>query len=359
VRAGDETFVRARHILLRSPTEDDAIRDRLAGIRDQVAAGADFADMARRHSDDGSAANGGDLGWFGRGQMVEPFERGAFDAAVGEVVGPIQTQFGYHLIQVLGRTDREVQISDMALPVRADVATLNRMQEQLEDLRFYAEETGNFDAEATRLGLTVEQVQVEAGQQFLPGLGGSRAIMNFLETTRRGRISDVIELDDVFVVVRVDEIVSEGYRPFDEVRAELEPRVYVEKKKEVLSERLRRAIARTDFDGLPQALGVEKQTATGLSFNSSVIPGLGREPRFIGTALALEEGGTSGVVAGENAVYVIRVTAVHEPLPITDAERQRIREQLEQSRRSQVQNEWLTSLREKARVDDRRSRFLQ
>jgi foldase protein PrsA len=68
--------------------------------------GVDFAKLARENSiDTGSGMNGGDLGWFGRGQMVAEFENAAFSQEIGEIGKPVQTQFGYHIVQVLGRQE--------------------------------------------------------------------------------------------------------------------------------------------------------------------------------------------------------------------------------------------------------------
>lgn len=86
---------------------DDAATLALADeLYQRLMAGEDFATLAAEYSDDsGSAANGGDLGWFGRGQMVAPFEEGAFGLAVDEISEPVKTDFGYHIIQVLERDD--------------------------------------------------------------------------------------------------------------------------------------------------------------------------------------------------------------------------------------------------------------
>jgi peptidyl-prolyl cis-trans isomerase C len=84
--------VRASHILV--PTLEKAVT-----LKEQIAAGADFGTLAQQNSSCGSARNGGDLGMFSRGQMVKPFEDAAFNAEVGTVTDPVQTQFGYHLIK--------------------------------------------------------------------------------------------------------------------------------------------------------------------------------------------------------------------------------------------------------------------
>lgn len=84
--------VRASHILV--STLNEAV-----DLQEQITSGADFGHLASQHSKCPSGRNGGDLGMFGRGQMVKPFEDAAFGSEVGAVVGPVQTQFGYHLVK--------------------------------------------------------------------------------------------------------------------------------------------------------------------------------------------------------------------------------------------------------------------
>ncbi|MCU0672812.1 MAG: peptidylprolyl isomerase [Myxococcota bacterium] len=99
--------VRASHILLMyrgsmrstaSRSKEDAQRE-IAALEAQLAGGAEFGAIARAHSDCPSGASGGDLGKFGRGQMVKPFEDAAFGLEVGATSGVIETPFGYHLIR--------------------------------------------------------------------------------------------------------------------------------------------------------------------------------------------------------------------------------------------------------------------
>lgn len=85
--------IRASHILVNTKAEADKILNRLR-------AGARFEDLARKHSQCPSGRKGGDLGYFGRGQMVKPFEEAAFSMQKGQISQPVQTQFGYHLIMV-------------------------------------------------------------------------------------------------------------------------------------------------------------------------------------------------------------------------------------------------------------------
>ena len=90
------TQARASHILVKTEQQAQQIMKRLAD-------GEEFAAVARRFSSCPSGKNGGDLGWFGKGMMVPEFEKIAFEEQVGKVVGPVKTQFGYHVIKVTGR----------------------------------------------------------------------------------------------------------------------------------------------------------------------------------------------------------------------------------------------------------------
>lgn len=92
------TTASARHILVDS-------EEKCEDLKNQIADGADFADVAREHSTCPSGQRGGALGSFGRGQMVKEFEDVVFSADVGVVQGPVQTQFGYHLIEVTERSE--------------------------------------------------------------------------------------------------------------------------------------------------------------------------------------------------------------------------------------------------------------
>ncbi|MFW5694892.1 MAG: peptidylprolyl isomerase [Alkalispirochaeta sp.] len=105
--------VAARHIIFTTEgVEEDeraALQEELEEIRQEIVDGADFAEMAREHSQGPTASNGGDLGAFGRGQMVPEFENAAFDLEVGEISPVIETQFGYHIVQVTERIPAQAQ----------------------------------------------------------------------------------------------------------------------------------------------------------------------------------------------------------------------------------------------------------
>jgi parvulin-like peptidyl-prolyl isomerase len=121
-----EEQVWARHILVE--TEETAL-----DILQQIEDGGDFGDLARSESTGPTGVNGGDLGWFGRGRMVPEFEEAAFNAEIGEVAGPVETQFGFHLIQVVGHEDRPADpsaLDNLIFTALADL--LNQAKEEIE-----------------------------------------------------------------------------------------------------------------------------------------------------------------------------------------------------------------------------------
>ena len=89
---------KARHILVDSEAVAEALKEEIIG-------GTDFSDVAREHSLCPSSCEGGDLGSFSQGEMVPEFDEVVFSAEIGETHGPLQTQFGYHLIEITSRTD--------------------------------------------------------------------------------------------------------------------------------------------------------------------------------------------------------------------------------------------------------------
>ena len=114
----------ARHILLRSRaglSDQDAER-RLTGYRDQIRVKtADFAELAKKYSEDGSAPNGGELGWMGPGDLVPEFEQAMNRLQIGEVSNPVKTEFGWHLIQVLERREGQLTVEKQRQFARAAI----------------------------------------------------------------------------------------------------------------------------------------------------------------------------------------------------------------------------------------------
>jgi peptidyl-prolyl cis-trans isomerase C len=118
----------ASHILVK--TEDEAKK-----LLDEIKGGADFAEVAKANSTDGSAAQGGELGWFGKGQMVPEFETAVADMKKGDVAGPIQTQFGWHIIKLNDTRESSAPTLDAVRPQLEQQVHQQAFQAELEKLR--------------------------------------------------------------------------------------------------------------------------------------------------------------------------------------------------------------------------------
>ena len=356
VRDADGPIVRARHILL-----PEGQADRARELRQQIQSGeTTFAAAAQEFStDESNAASGGDLGWFGRGRMVRPFEEAVFSAPVGQVIGPVETQFGQHLIRVEARSTREAEIVAITRTVEGDYRAIRDRAENFQV--FTEEENRDFAEAAQEEGLETTSVIVTEGERFVPGLPQvSREFFRFVRSARDGELSEPIDAGDRLVVARVVERYEAGPRPFEEVRSQIEAEVLTQKKREVLAARLREAASGGSLSAIAQAAETTVQTADALSLASPVVPGFGQEPAMVGAAFGLKPGQRSGVIEGENAVFVVQTTALRGGTPgeLTAATREQIREQLLQRKRQRVQQAWLQALRDDADIEDYRSQFL-
>ena len=350
---GGET-IRARHILLPAGQEERA-RD----LKAQLASGGiTFAAAARQFStDESNRAQGGDLGYFGRGRMVGAFEEAAFAAPVGQTIGPVETQFGLHLIRVEGRATQEAEIVRIARPVRGD---FDRIRERAEDFQVFTVEEGrDFNEAAQEAGLATTQVSVTEDNPVVPGLQVGRPLVRWLRTARPGDLSEPFDAGEQFAVVKLVEVQDEGVQALDDVRDQVESQVMLEKKKEVQVAKLREALAgATSMETIAAQAGTSVETVTGLSMNSPVIQGFGREPRAVGAVFGVTTSQRSGVVAGENAAFVVRPTTFTEPTPLTDEGRETLREQMLTAKRQRLLRQWTETLREKADIQDFRNDLL-
>ena len=359
-RPSSDTHVRARHILARHDDSDsDAANQSIQSALQRLRSGEDFALVAGEVSDDpGSGQNGGDLGWFGPGAMVEPFEEAAFNGAIGRVIGPVETDFGLHLIEVTHRADRDVQVARIAFSLDASVATLNANTELLEDLRYYAEEEGDFAEEAQRRDIEIQPMTLTEGQITIPIYGISRAIPDFLETAEVGEISPIIELDEWILVVHVTAIQPEGIRPLEEVYSAAQQQAELQAKRAFQMAKMQQAYSAGGFDGLSMQLGLPAQTAS-VGFEQAIVSGMGRDLQFAGVALSLSPGTDSGVIEGQNGAYVVRTTAISDPPELSDSERDALRTELLQQLERRVGSDYINGLRDAAKIEDLRRDVIQ
>lgn len=364
-RTGRDEFVRAQHILLQFTDDVDSAEVRAQALQliQQLREGADFAELAHRYSKDpGSAQRGGDLGWFGRGRMVAPFEEAAFNASVGEIVGPVETRFGVHIIKVNDRTNREVKFATIRLPVEVSPFTRNEIFDRAADFAYVAAR-GGFEDEARYFDLDVRETGLFSKNGIVPGIGRNESVMRFAFENRRGTVSDILEVSNGYGVFKIIDVRREAVKPLDEVRSEIRAELIRQKRWDVTRQRaeeLRRNLEGRSLAAITELdPSLTVQTATNVGIGSS-IPGIGRDNKFIGAAMGLEPGTISPPVEGSRHYYLIEVTYKSEFDEEKYAEqREQIKEQILQQKRQQFFTQWLEGLRAEATIVDNRYMFFR
>lgn len=191
--------------------------------KSKIDKGEDFAEMAKAYSEDNTAQNGGDVGWFKRGQMLKPFEDAAFSMAVGQVSEPIRSQLGWHIIKLLGRRGEkdstEVNASHILLRVKVSSETIDQAYKNANNL---LDELSGSDlaGAAKKLSLTVQNTGLFAKVGSIPKIGDDPKITQFAFDQAIGTVSPIFETDAGIVVARVAEKVPAGTMSFDEAKSQ-------------------------------------------------------------------------------------------------------------------------------------------
>lgn len=311
--------VKARHILLQ-PTEQtqaavDKTRQLADSIRNAVQKGADFAALARKYSvDQGSAQMGGDLGWFEEGRMVPEFNDAAFSMGKGET-RVVESQFGLHVLQVTdkGPETRKVQVAVMARKVDASTATNNEIYARASKFAAENRTQEQFNkAVNDSKGTLVKKLasSVTLNDKFISGLQQPRELIRWAYDASKGEVSEVINLQNAFVVAVVSQIREGKFATLEQVRPELELAVRKEKKGKLISDQLTKQMEGVkDIQALAGKLNTNVESASGISFSSFSIGSAGIEPKLIATAATIKPDQLSMPVQGNNGVYVAYVTS--------------------------------------------------
>ena len=360
---------------VRFPKEPSAadsleIKEEIERLRQEIEAGKDFAELAGVVSDDeGSVARGGDLGFFGRGQMVAPFEEAAFALAPGELSGPVQTRYGWHLIKVEERLEEsggeKVHARHILLRYQPSRTTEDSLRSRAEVFQEQAAAEG-FAAALAASGTEATPTNFLRKSQAVPGISANTTwLVNWFFEQEPGAVSQVLEDDLGLWVVHLVAKRPEGTVPLDELRDQLEPLVRTRKKAVRAAARLeavrREVEAGTTLAQAAQNAGVELQTPEAFARTESV-EGLGRANAVIGAAFRLEEGQLSEVIevteGGKRGAYLLKLL---EKTPVDEeqfaAQREQVIAQLQAQREQEAVQNWFAYLYETAEIEDNRHHF--
>lgn len=280
----------------------------------------------------------------------------------GEVTEPFLNAGQVSIIKNVEENRNEIRFVVFSRSIEALPGTIRDADEAARDFQLFADEETDFETEAERAGKEIQSVFATKGNAFISGLGNSQQILTFLERASVGDISRVIELGTDFSVVRLDTKTKEGYRPLEEVRAQIETSVKLEKKKERALKNAQDLLsANQTLEAIAEASGKEIATSKGIGAATFVLPGAGREPKVVGAIFELEEGQTSGVIEGTGAAYILNITSkqMASVENLDEATRQQIRTRLEGEVNQKFGAIWLEQLKEEAEIVDNRSRLIQ
>ncbi|MDE2964807.1 MAG: peptidyl-prolyl cis-trans isomerase [Acidobacteriota bacterium] len=222
--------VQASHILFKtageSPESVKKIRQKAGKVLEEAKAGKDFAQLAQRHSEDGSAANGGDLGFFGRGRMVPEFERAAFGLAKGEISDLVTTQFGLHIIKVLEKQAARTQAFDEVKGLIESSLTSERVEAAARDLADKAyrqtRDERSFDEIAEELNLVTETSSFFSAGAPIPGIGNAPDLSTRVFSMSEGAVSAPQRVPNGFVLARLVQVKPSQVPELEEVRRRVE-----------------------------------------------------------------------------------------------------------------------------------------
>jgi parvulin-like peptidyl-prolyl isomerase len=360
--ASKNEMVRASHILIRSTGNDAADKQKIDEIYNELMKGANFEQVARTKSQDGSASQGGDLGWFGKGQMVKPFEDACYSGKIGQIQKPIKTQFGYHIIKVTGRSNQSFVIEKIVNKVTISATTSDKIFQDASDFAYVAKENG-FESEAKALKYSViETPPFNEEAAAIAGLGINKALVKWAFASSVGEVSDVFRFPAGYAVAMVSEIIKPGMKSFDEVKASIRSNVLRMKKLEKAVEIAKNIKSKIGDNGDPQiatSVWASAKIDTTGEFNSSgSIPKLGREYAFAEVALKADLNKWTSPVKGTNYAYLINVTYRTKYDPQLFAfQKEAIKKELINNKRNIYLGQWVEQLKKEAKIVDNRYKF--
>ncbi|MDB5257701.1 MAG: peptidyl-prolyl cis-trans isomerase [Chitinophagaceae bacterium] len=310
--------VRASHILLRAeaqtPEAKAVAKQKAQDVLNQIKGGASFADMAKQYGTDGTSTRGGDLGWFGKGQMVGAFEKACFaPTTAGLLPNLVETEFGYHIIKITQpKTNKKFLVGTVVSTIEPSEETTDSIYTKADNFAATVKDTAAFNAEVLKLsvrGKVQKYDQKNVGQND-PGLS---ALQNARELIRwayndaeLGKVSQVFTIDNKFVVAILTGERDKGVASVEDVREEVKRKVLIEKKGATISEKLKGLSG--SFADIAKNYGAQAQTGTAsdITLSSGIVGSVGYDPLATGTAFGLKQGTASQPIVGENGVSLVK-----------------------------------------------------
>lgn len=302
----------------KTPDEVAKIRQTAQDVLNQLHNGADFAELAKKYSEDTTASKGGDLGWIQRGQTVKELEDTAFSLPPGQVSGLINVTYGIHIIKVFDKQSAHVQSFDEVKPAIEGTLEKQKLDQAQSDLANQFEQAAkadpqHFDAAAAKFGLGVHETGLFKFNAPIPDLGINEGLENLAFQLTSNEVGAPLTLPKGIVIVQLAEDVPVHTPKLDEVRGQVE-QDYRAQQSTVLAEEKAKEFAEKaksgDFKKTAQSMGLTVKESKDFTRQDTVDNLISATE--LGDAFTLNPGQTSGVVtAGVNKI-VFQVLA-HTP----------------------------------------------
>lgn len=315
--------VESRHILLvpRTQAEANAAFTTLDSIKTAIEnKTTTFAEMAARYSKDGSATSGGDLGYAGIGDMVQPFNDLIFYKAKQGELNIVGTNFGFHLVEVTGRKFINNKVGVKLATISETIIPSTETQEEIRDkaLQFIAENPDgkDFAEGAKAIGkIKMTAKGIKKSDYSIQGLGqgsGTRNLVQWIyeKGTDAGDVApEAFAIQNPgdfyiskYIVATLDRIRKAGEVNVDDVRDIITPFVLNIKKAEVVN----KAIQGKSLEAIASQYNVEVDTINQLNIVTAFNTSLGSEHKVVGNIFATSANATSGAIAGNNGIFVVQ-----------------------------------------------------
>jgi len=356
--------VNVRHILIKSPAPgadgkvdqkaDEAAKAKAEDILKQIKAGGNFADLAKKYSEDpGSAKNGGSLSWIGKGRTVPEFEKAAFSLPKGGTSDVVKSSYGYHIIHVDDKQEAHVKSLD---EVKPQIEAVLRQQKAARAAEGEANafvtqaRTSGLDKAASAKGLQVTTTDFVSRTDSLPGIGNSPQFMEAAFAQSAKSAPDMIQIPQGFVIYQVLDIKPPATPTFDEIRSRVEEEFKNQRATELLGQKTQeladRAKAEHDLKKAAKELGATVKTSDLVDPNGQV-PDIGSMTGPASAAFSLKEGEISGPINSGSNGAVLQVLEKQQPSD-TDfaAKKDEVRDALLQQKQNELFGLFVTNLRQ-------------
>ena len=337
-------------------------------IAERARSGEDFASLATMHSQDpGSQSNGGDLGWFGKGRMVKPFEEAAFSANKGTIVGPVESRFGRHIIHVRDKRSEngedQILASHILLKVEISPTSLSELKRTAILFSYDAQDSGFTSATVSHGVKSRSQLKLKDSDLRIQVIGSLRSAVQYVFNNPVGTVSDLFENDQYFAVFQIDSVISPGTTPFIDVEDQLSRKVKQNKEKKFSRDKADALLIEVTADGRSlESILDSNEDLDGVRNESKNLSegftSIGRSNFVVGALLSAKIGDLIGPVDTNRGWALIKVLDI-EPFDSTEyaVQEDQLRTNLFNREQNQVFQSWLDDLKSEAEIIDNRKYY--